>query len=350
MSKRKPTLQDVATAAGVSTATVSRCLNQPDKVKPELQEKIRRVIQELGYMPDGAARALASRRSNTIGAVVPTIDNAIFSKALQYLQQGVAKAGYTLLLAQSSYSLDEELREVQALLTRGIDGLVLVGEDHHPAVYTAIRQQGIPHVNLWTYNPYSEFSCIGLDNVRSGRVLAKHLADLGHQKIGIITGILLNNDRARQRAEGVRAYFEEQGIIIPPEQAEECRYSAEQGRQAMHRLMQRFPELTAVVCGNDILALGALAGAREMSLDVPRQLSIVGFDNLEIVSIISPALTTMNIPSRRMGTSAAKYIIEQISTNAQTVERVELGTDLIIRETTAPPQNSTTIKKRHKGH
>lgn len=339
MSQRKPTLQDVAAAANVSTATVSRCLNQPDLVKPDLQKKIRQIIADLGYMPDGAARALASRRSNTIGAVVPTIDNAIFSKAIQYLQQGVAKAGYTLLLAQSSYSQDEELREVQALLTRGIDGLVLVGEDHHPAVYAAIRQQGIPHVNLWTYNPYSEFSCIGLDNVAAGRQVAKHLADLGHQKIGIITGILLNNDRARQRVEGVRSYLEEQGITMPPNNAEECRYSAEQGRQAVRKIMKRQPEITAIVCGNDILALGALCGARELGLDVPSRLSITGFDNLEIVSVVSPALTTMNAPSRRMGTSAAEYIIKQINTNTQTVERIELNTDLVIRETTATVQS-----------
>lgn len=338
MSQRKPTLQDVAHAADVSTATVSRCLNQPDKVRPDLQRKIREVIEKLGYMPDGAARALASRRSNTIGAVVPTIDNAIFSKAIQYLQQGVAKAGYTLLLAQSSYSLDEELREVQALLTRGIDGLVLVGEDHHPAVYSAIRQQGIPHVNLWTYNPYSEFSCIGLDNIAAGRAVAKHLADLDHQKIGIITGILLNNDRARQRAQGVREYFAEQGINIHADQTEECRYSAEQGRQAAHAVMQRHPDITAIICGNDILALGALSGARELGLTVPGRLSITGFDNLEIVTVISPALTTMNSPSRRMGTRAAEYILDQINTNTRTVERIELSTDLIVRETTAPAQ------------
>ncbi|MGB1309741.1 MAG: LacI family DNA-binding transcriptional regulator [Leucothrix sp.] len=339
MSNRKPTLQDVANASGVSTATVSRCLNQPDKVSPDLQKKIRQVIEKLGYMPDGAARALASRRTNTIGAVVPTIDNAIFSKAIQYLQQGVAKAGYTLLLAQSSYSMDEELLEVQALITRGIDGLVLVGEDHHPAVYAAIRQQDIPHVNLWTYNPQSTFSCIGLNNDAAGRQIAKHLADLGHEKIGIITGILLNNDRAIQRYNGVLDYFKEKGIQIPEDCSEECRYSAEQGRQAIHKLMKRYPDTTAIICGNDILAIGALSGARELGLSVPERLSITGFDNMEIVSAIKPALTTMNSPSRRMGSRAANYIIEQISTNTRTVERIELTTDLVIRETTTAAQN-----------
>ena len=338
MSQSKPTLQDVANAANVSTATVSRCLNQPDKVSPDLQKKIRQVIDDLGYMPDGAARALASRRSNTIGAVVPTIDNAIFSKAIQYLQKGVAEEGYTLLLAQSSYSFDEEFREVQALLTRGIDGLVLVGEDHHPGVYAAIRQQGIPHVNLWTYNPYSEFSCIGLDNVAAGRQIAKHLNDLGHEKVGIITGILLHNDRAQQRVTGVRDYLKEQGIHTSSDYTEECRYSAEQGRAALRKLLKRHPDITAIICGNDILALGALSGARELALDVPQRLSITGFDNLEILTAISPALTTMNSPSRRMGTRAAEYIIEQITTNTRTIERIELSTDLIVRETTAPVQ------------
>ena len=134
MKSGKPTLQDVADLAAVSTATVSRCLNQPYKVRPDVREKINTAIVELGYVPHGAARALASRRTHTIGAVVPTIDNAIFSEAIQYLQRGLSRENYTLLLAQSAYSQEEELREVQALLGRGIDGLVLVGEDHDQAL------------------------------------------------------------------------------------------------------------------------------------------------------------------------------------------------------------------------
>nr|CAA6816673.1 MAG: Transcriptional regulator, LacI family [uncultured Thiotrichaceae bacterium] len=336
MQTKKPTLQDVADAAGVSTATVSRSLNQPDKVKPEVRETINTAIKSLGYVPHGAARALASRRSHTIGAVVPTIDNAIFSEAIQYLQHGLSQHNYTLLLAQSAYSQEEELREVQALLSRGIDGLVLVGEDHDPAIFELVKQYRIPYLNLWTYRPDSPHSCIGLDNVLAGQQPAKHLYELGHRKIGVITAILKNNDRARQRLLGVRSYLEAQGLQPEDKQVAECRYSGEQARQAMHELMARCPDLTAVICGNDILALGALCAARELGLAVPEDISVTGFDNLEIISVLSPALTTMHAPSRRMGAQAAEYLIQQIQAGTNDVERVEIQADLIVRETTGP--------------
>ncbi|MGB0845603.1 MAG: LacI family DNA-binding transcriptional regulator [Thiolinea sp.] len=336
MKSGKPTLQDVADLAAVSTATVSRCLNQPYKVRPDVREKINTAIVELGYVPHGAARALASRRTHTIGAVVPTIDNAIFSEAIQYLQRGLSRENYTLLLAQSAYSQEEELREVQALLGRGIDGLVLVGEDHDQAVFEAIDQQQIPYVNLWSYNPESEYSCIGLDNISAGRSLAKHLVNFGHESFGSISGILHNNDRARNRLQGVRGYLEEQGLYLDTDRAQECRYSGEQARLAMHELMARHPDITAVICGNDILALGALSAARELGLSVPDDLSVTGFDNLEIIGVLHPALTTMNSPSRRMGMHAAEYLLRQIKAGTNSVERLQLQTDLIVRETTGP--------------
>lgn len=334
MQSKKPTLREVADAAGVSTATVSRCLNQPDKVKPEVRDKINKTIQTLGYVPHGAARALASRRSRTVGAVVPTIDNAIFSEAIQYLQRGLSQHNYTLLLAQSAYSPEEELREVQTLMSRGIDGLVLIGEDHHPTISELVEQYRAPYLNLWTYNPESVYSCIGLDNVWAGQQIAKHLYDLGHRRIGFVSGILQHNDRAQQRLAGARHFLAQQAIQTADEHIIECRYSGEQARQAMHELMSRCPELTAVICGNDILALGVLCAAREQGLAVPGDLSVTGFDNLEIISVLSPALTTMHAPSRRMGAHAADYLMRQIKAGTNDVERVELQTELIVRETT----------------
>lgn len=335
MKSTKPTLQDVAHAAGVSTATVSRCLNQPDKVREDVQQKINAAIETLGYVPHGAARALASRRTRTIGAVVPTLDNAIFSEALQYLQRGLSKHGYTLLLAQSDFSPDVELHEVHTLLGRGIDGLVLVGEDHHPAVFEAIGKQQIPYVNLWTYNSTSKYSCIGLDNIAAGRKLAEHLVKLGHKKIGNISGIRLNNDRARQRLQGVRDYLQAQGLQLGDDWIVECRYSGEQGRLAMHDLIRRHPDISAVICGNDVLALGALCACHEAGLNVPGDISVTGFDNMEIVQVLHPSLTTMNSPSRRMGARTAEYLMEQIKAGTNDVKQIELAADLILRETTA---------------
>lgn len=336
MQIKSPTIADVAERAEVSTATVSRCINQPDKVKPIVRERITKAINALGYVPSGAARALASRRTHTIGAIVPTIDNSIFSEAIQHLQSGLTKANYTLLLANSAYSLTEELREVKSLLSRGIDGIVLVGEMHHPKVHAAIEQQGIPYVNLWTYSPNSKYSCIGFDHLKAGKQLAEHLLDLGHTKFGIISGFQETNDRALLRFKGIQETLKSVGLEIPESRIIECRFSVSKANASLHELLDRHPEITAICCGNDVLAIGALSGARERGIKVPEQLSITGFDNMEIIPFLSPALTTVNSPSRRMGTQAADYIIKQIQNKSLDIERTELTAELIVRETTGP--------------
>ncbi len=341
MTNRTPTIADVAEQAEVSTATVSRCLNLPDKVKPEVRERISKAIQQLGYVPSGAARALASRRTHTIGAIVPTIDNAIFSEAIQHLQSGLTRANYTLLLANSGYSLDEELREVNSLLSRGIDGIVLVGEMHHPKVYDAIKKHAIPYVNLWTYNAQSKYSCIGFDHLKAGQQLAEHLLDLGHTEFGIISGFQENNDRALLRFQGIQQTLKNVGLEIPESKIIECRYSVEQANKSLHKLLDRHPETTAVSCGNDVLAIGALSAARERSLKVPEQLSITGFDNMELTRFLSPALTTINSPSKRMGEHAAEYILEQIQNKSTELKRIELTAELVIRETTGKVPSKT---------
>lgn len=340
MQEKKPTLQDVAEMVGVSTATISRCLSLPHKVKPAVREQIMAAIHTLGYVPHGAARALASRRTRTIGAIVPTVDNAIFAKAIESLQHELTQAGYTLLLANSRYSLEEELRETQTLLSRGVDGLVLVGEEHLPETLEAIRRQEIPTVNLWIYNEHSEHSCIGFDHMKAGRQLASHLVDLSHREYGVISGLLENNDRAAQRLDGMRGFLKEQNIDLADDRVFECRYSVEQGRQALHQLMTQQPAVTAVLCGNDILALGALWGAREMGISVPDQLSVTGFDNLDFALALSPQLTTVNAPSRRMGEQAAVYLLKQIENKDAGIQHIELEAQLIVRESTAVARSS----------
>lgn len=338
----KPTLQDVATSADVSTATVSRCLNSPDLVKKAVRERINQTIKQLGYVPHGAARALASKRTRSIGVVVPTIDNAIFATAIQALQLVLIEANYTLLLASNNYSLLEESRSVNSLLTRGIDAIVLIGEDHDPNALSAIKRQQIPYVNLWIHNPKSYYSCIGFDNINAGEQIAKHLCDLGHNDIAIISGFIENNDRALHRINGAREYFKTQKRTVT--KVIECKYSIDKGRAAIHTIMKQHPETTAILCGNDILAIGAIAGARDLGLKVPEDISISGFDNIEIASALEKSLTTIDTPAKKMGTEAASFLLRHLDKKNQKTEkteRTELEAKLIIRETTAKPRLKT---------
>ncbi|HET6493602.1 MAG TPA: LacI family DNA-binding transcriptional regulator, partial [Burkholderiales bacterium] len=208
MQETKPsriaTLADVARLAKVSTATASRALTLPHKVKPHTLARVQHAVQALGYVAHGAARALASRRTRTIGAVIPTLDNAIFANTTHALQKTLDEAGYTLLLASHEFDADVELRVTRALIERGIDGLVLLGTSHHPDVFRMIEANRIPYVLTWALDPRGVHPCVGFDNRVAATRLADYLLEIGHREFAMISGITVNNERARERMEGVR--------------------------------------------------------------------------------------------------------------------------------------------------
>lgn len=335
-AKKKPSLLDVARQAGVSTATVSRYLSNPEMVREQRRLRIESVIEELGYIPDGAARALASKRTRTIGAIVPTLDNAIFAKGIQSFQERLHASGYTLFVASSNYSLEGEREQAETLISRGIDGLLLVGLDHDARLFGRLDRVGIPYVNTWAFDASAERPCIGFDNFNSARRLTDYLVDLGHTRFGVISAITRDNDRAINRLAGVRESLNAAGIRLPTEAIVECRYDLSDGRQAMRRLAALENPPTAVVCGNDVLAYGAISECQEMGLDVPADVSVVGFDDLPMSQHIRPKLTTMHVPSEEMGRRAAEFLIAELN-DEKTVDHYELEVSLIVRESTARP-------------
>ncbi|HZS84948.1 MAG TPA: LacI family DNA-binding transcriptional regulator [Stellaceae bacterium] len=330
------TLGDVARLAGVSPATVSRVLNRPQTVRLGLRDSVQRAIAELGYVPHGAARALASRRSQTIGAVVPTLDNAIFATCIDALQRRLDGAGYVLLLASTEYDRARERSEVAALLERGVDGVMLVGGDHDPAVYRLLAGKRVPFVNTWVYETASGRPCVGFDNRRAAMRMTDYLLDLGHRRFAVIAGVTLHNDRAAERVLGVQAALAARGIALTPAQIIERPYALAEGRDALRLLMRQKEPPTAIICGNDVLAIGALLECLAANIAVPGEISIAGFDDLELASHIQPGLTTLRVPSAGMGRRAAEYLVSRL--DGRTVpDCVELDVELIVRGTTAPP-------------
>jgi len=336
IGKKKATLHDVAARAAVSTATVSRCLNTPGAVRPAVREQVAAAIAELGYVPHGAARALASQRSRTIGAVVPTLDNAIFATGIQRLQKRLVASGYTLLLASSNYDTAQELDEVRALVSRGLDGLVLVGSDHHPALLQLLRDERLPYVHTWTYDATVEHPCVGFDNRRAAARMARYLLDLGHREFAVVSGITRNNNRAAERLQGVRETLSAAGVELRDERLLERRYSLADGREALTLLMAQRRPPSALICGNDVLALGALFGAQSLGIDVPGRLSISGFDDLPLASQVCPALSTMQVPAAEMGLRAAEYLLARIAGESPP-DHTRLEINVVVRDTTAPP-------------
>jgi len=329
-----PTLEDVANGAGVSTATVSRCINLPDKVKPHTREKVLKVIEELGYTPNFSAKALASNKTGTIGALVPTMDNAIFARGLQAFQETLAASEITLLVSSSNYSQDQETRNVKSLVSRGIDGLMLIGTERSSEIYELLHKRKIPYVIAWSYRKDLEHNCVGFDNEKAAFDLARHVMQHGHRKIAMIAGVTIGNDRAADRIKGVK-----HAIMRATNNAEllsvvEKPYSIEDGEQGFAEVFSAGPLPTAIICGNDVLAAGAISKAKEMGLAVPEDISIVGFDNIDLALVTDPKLTTINVPHRRMGSIAAELLISSLN-GKNDLQRTEIETDVIERESLA---------------
>lgn len=331
---RRPTLADVAKLAGVSLGSASRALSMPDQVKPATLERVTLAVAQLGYIRDGAARALASRRTRTIGAVYPTLNNPIFAHSTHSLQQTLWGMGYQLLIASHEYHLDDEADVVRLTVERGVDGLILVGTDHADAVFSLLHQRSLPYVLTWSTDDSSYPHCVGISNYQASYELARCALARGHRRIAICGGAIEHNERARGRRNGVLAALAEQGLDVRPEWLVEQPFSYEGGRMAIRQLWSQPDRPTALFCGTDLLAIGALHECRAQGIAVPDDLSIIGFDGIEEAEMMTPPLTTVRIPAHEIGRRAALRIVALIEGRtlpaqpplpAEVLERPSLG-------------------------
>jgi LacI family transcriptional regulator len=337
LQKPTPKLQDVAKKSGVSTATVSRTLNFPDQVAEATRAKIMAVVQELGYSPNFAARAMAAQRTNTIGAVIPTMENAIFARGLQAFEEALQEQGFTLLVATSFYQPAREEAQIRSLVARGADGLLLIGHARDSRIYQFLETQGVPALVSWALDNGAGAAAVGFDNHKAMSSLAQEVLRLGHRRIAMISAETDGNDRAAARLAAVRDAMEAGGLSGQALAVVETPYGINNGAQAFERLMSAPLPPTAILCGNDVLAVGALRRAREMGIDVPGDVSITGFDDIELAQLAVPALTTVHVPHREMGRKAAHALIEMVKTGMKALP-VELPVELRLRDSLGPPR------------
>ncbi len=331
----RPTLEDVARLAGVSTATVSRCLNTPDRVVEQTRTRVMQVVRELGYAPNFGARAMAAKRTNTFGAIIPTMENAIFARGIQAFQEELGRHGITLLVASSSYRPDLEDEQVRALVARGADALLLIGHERSRDTYDFLERRHVPFLISWVYDAEKPYTSIGFDNRGAMRALAERVFSFGHQRIGLISAPRAANDRARERYKGIAEAMD--ALRLDPAEliVIETPYSIENGRRAFEQMMHADPRPTVVMCGNDVLAAGAMAAARSLGLKVPEDVSITGFDDIEIAQLVSPTMTTVHVPHREMGREAARLLIAMRDDQGAR-DSVRLETEIRIRDSLGP--------------
>lgn len=340
MSKQPlPKLEDVARLAGVSTATVSRCLNQPNQVVESTRKRVQKAVDELGYMPNYNARSLAAKRSKIIGAVIPTMENAIFARALQVFQERLSEEDFDLLVASSSYKKDVEEKQIRSLVSRGVDGLLLIGIKRDSKIYEFLEEREIPFVVAWSFHEHLKAPTsgllVGFDNKKAMASIVQLVLDKGHRKIVMLAGIANNNDRAQARIEGFKSKLAENQLddtaVI------ECEYDIDKARKAFVGMRQTIGLPTALICANDVLAVGAVLEAQSQGLNVPNDISITGFDDIEIASIISPPLTTVHVPHRMLGMHSANTLLAKIN-KGRTERDMELETNIVERQSLGSPR------------
>jgi LacI family transcriptional regulator len=335
-------LNDVAARAGCSPATASRVLNRPDSVNPEARMRVEAAIRELGYLRNAPARALRSRQTRIVGTIIPTLNSAIYAQLVEALQRCLGEHGYSLLVTTSEFILDQELSQGRILVERGVEGLVLVGDLHRDALFELFDSHSLPYVTTYTYNPISQHPSIGFDNKAAmGRIVA-FLLDLGHRDFAMISGVRKDNDRVAERVEGAIKTLRARGIVLAADRIVEESYSIEGGRAALRRIFEAGHRPTAVICGSDVLAFGALSECASRGFQVPQDMSVTGFDNLDFAAFLNPPLTTLEVPAAEMGRRAGDYILARLRGGSPD-RHVPLETNLILRSTAAPPRKQSKL-------
>jgi LacI family transcriptional regulator len=330
---RRATLEDVARLAGVSRATAARALTHPHLLKAKTLQAVTAAMQAVRYVADASARALASGRSGMIGAVVPTLDNAVFARAIHQLQMGLAEAGLQLVVAAHEYDAALELRAIRSLLSRGIDALVLVGAERPAETWALLRGGAVPVV--LTYSFHRDFDSVGFDNAEAGYLAARHLVARGHTRIGFVSGPLPGNDRMALRIAGVRRALAEIGHDLPAERVSEQTFSLSGGQRGAQALMALAVPPTAIIGGNDVIAAGALHALTAHGLRVPADVSVVGIEDLDIATFTTPPLTTVRLPAAEIGAATARHVVALLA-HAPVPRRTAFPIALVERASTGP--------------
>ncbi len=340
MSIRKPrssragrvTMQEVARRAGVSAITVSRALRTPDKVAEELRQRIARVCQELGYVPNHAASALASARSQTIVALIPSLSNVVFVDIIAGIKEELDRHGYHMLIGVTGYSPDEEEALLRKYLQHAPDGLILTGIDHNAGVWELLDTQHIPTVHTIETLDGGTHMSVGFSQFDSGYAAGRHLVERGYRRIGIVGAQL--DPRSLRRCEGCRQALRDAGLYDPalevmtPEKS-----SISLGASLLEDLRAAHPDCDALFFCNDDLAQGAVFQCGRLGVPVPEKMAIVGFHDVAGTAWTTPPLSTIATPRYQIGVSAASLLMRHLAGEPVAERHVDLGFKLVQRET-----------------
>lgn len=264
------------------------------------------------YRYNALARGFVTKRTHTIGLIVPTITNPGFAESTRGIQDRAAAAGLSVLLGTSNYDARTEGKLIRVFRAMQVDGMVITTTDPKAQALQTLVAEEFPFVVLYSTVRRGPISCVGVDNYLGGYMATKHLVDKGHRRIAMIAGAFDFSDKSRDRWRGYRKCLRENAITYDHRYLIQTRYSLESGRESAGKILELTPAPTAVFCSNDYLAIGVMEGARKRGLRLPDDLSIVGFDDIPLASYVTPGLDTIRQPAYEMGNLGVGKLLERI--------------------------------------
>ena len=331
---RRPGVRDIAKAARVSTATVSRVINGDMKVRAETRARVEAAIAATGFSRNPAARALATQRTRLIAAAIPTLEHSIFARFLNSVEETLADANYGLVIATTENDPSREHARAAELVGIGAEGIIVSGTHRDPSFHALVSSARIPVVCTSTYDPDASLPTIGYDNGVAAATAVRHLTDLGHRRIVLIHGPARSNDRTRLRIAGASDAIPDTTEL----RMMETTLDIHGGSAATEHLLERPTDQrpTAILCLSDVLAVGVLFALSRRGIAVPDAMSVMGIDGLEWTGLVHPPLTSVALPVAEMGRIAARALIARLDDNAVIEPRL-LPVETIVRGSTAPP-------------
>ncbi len=341
------TIKDIARAAGVSPATVSRALNDSPLLRQETKARIRRLAAELGYEKNELARGLVKGVSGAIGLIIPDITNPFFADIARGVEKVAQARGYGVLLCTTEGDPQLEKAHLQLLRRKRVDGLLLTSVTAEDPHLQELVRAGIPFVLVSRLVRTLDAPFVVGDDRHGARLAVEHLVSLGHDKIGFIGGPA-NVQSSQDRMETYKAVLSEHGLPLHPRWAVFASFTQEAGREWGRALLSRKDRPTAIFAANDLIALGVMEAAEELGVRIPEELSLVGYNNISYAALPRIQLTTVAQPASEMGEIAAEYIMDLIDGKARPKLRKVLRPSLVVRRTTAPPQAGHLYPRRSK--
>lgn len=338
----RPRMEDVARIAGVSLVTVSRAINQPEKLAPDTRALVQATIDRLGYVPNLTAGSLASRRSRIVAAIVPTLASSIFSDTLDGLSQTLAAAGYQLLVGQTHFRREDEAHLIDAFVGRRVDGVVWIHSgapeeagvaadaDADP-VAARLAAAAIPVVEAWDLVADPIDMVVGFSNREAGAAAARHLIERGYRRLAFIGS---EGGRSAARFAGFCAAAQASGLVKPLFEPLSPLGSMPEAAASFGVLRTRDPQLRAVLCSNDMLAAGVLFECQRLGLAVPGQMAVIGFADLPIAAAVVPTLTTVHVPSHEIGRRAGELLLARMRDLPVAASRIDVGYRVVARQST----------------